>query len=532
MININETHDQNLKSWVESANDPNTDFPIQNLPFGCFQMTTLSDFGRKMTERLKNFTGSESDLKEASRMMMADVKVGDSLDDILKNFGFSLSEGESFKDIIDMDRSEMSEAKILEIMKDKVLNLDMYKRGFGVAIGDQVFDLQRYMAEGHMDEVLEALTFSKLLANDDIERQTLIIKKTIFGLSGMGSIIRKELVRVFNENADEETQKKIQGFLIPMSDLEMVPNNDIKNYTDFYCSIFHATNVGKIFRPDNPLLPNYKYIPIGYHGRASSIVPTGTDIKRPKGQNRSDTEKPPVYIPSKALDYEMEVGFFVGKGTQMGDTIPLEKAEEHIFGLCLVNDWSARDVQGWEAQPLGPFLGKSFATTISSFAVTMEALAPFRVPAFERPDEDPEPLDYLSDETNEKTGGIDLKLEVYIQTKKMRDENVEPHLLSRSNLKDLYWTIGQMLTHHASNGCNLQTGDLMASGTVSGKEDDERGCLLEITKRGKEPIELPNGEVRRFLEDYDEIIMKGFCEREGFRRIGFGECRGMVLPSD
>ena len=279
-------------------------------------------------------------------------------------------------------------------------------------------------------------------------------------------------------------------------------------------------------------MPNYKWIPIGYHGRASSIVTSGTDFKRPKGQNRSDAEKPPVYIPSKAFDYEMEVGFFVGKGNELGETVDIKDAEDHIFGLCLVNDWSARDIQGWEYQPLGPFLGKSFATTVSPFVVTMEALAPFRVPAFEREEDDPKPLPYLSAEQNEKFGGLDIKLEVYIQTKKMREDGDKPHLLSRSNLKDLYWTIGQMLTHHASNGCNLQVGDLMATGTMSGKEDSERGCLLEMTKRGSEPIELPNGEIRKFLEDYDEIIMKGFCEKEGFRRIGFGECRGMVLPAD
>jgi fumarylacetoacetase len=287
-----------------------------------------------------------------------------------------------------------------------------------------------------------------------------------------------------------------------------------------------------MFRPDNPLLPNYKYVPIGYHGRASSIVISGTDIKRPKGQNRTDQEAPPVYIPSKNLDYEMEVGFFVGRGNQIGDTIPIAEAEEHIFGLCLVNDWSARDIQGWEYQPLGPFLAKNFATTISPFVVTMEALAPFRTAAFERPEGDPAPLDYLNDEQNQKLGGLDINLEVLIASQKMRDEGIDPMLLSKSNMKDLYWTIGQMLAHHASSGCNLQTGDLIASGTVSGKEKHERGCMLELTWRGKEPITLPTGEERRFLEDGDEVIMRGYCEREGFRRIGFGECRGIILPAD
>jgi fumarylacetoacetase len=296
--------------------------------------------------------------------------------------------------------------------------------------------------------------------------------------------------------------------------------------------MFHATNVGTMFRPDNPLLPNYKFVPIGYHGRASSIVISGTEITRPKGQNRSDSEQPPIFAPCKNLDYEMEVGFFVGQGNQLGEPISIDEAEKHIFGLCLVNDWSARDIQAWEYQPLGPFLAKNFATSVSPFVVTMEALAPFRAPAFARDENDPKPLDYLHSEANEKSGGFDITLEVYLQTEKMRDAQQEPFLLSRSNTKDLYWTIAQMLTHHASNGCNLQTGDLMATGTVSGNSKDARGCLLELTWRGTEPIQLPNGETRRFLEDGDEVIMRGFCEREGFRRIGFGECRGVIVPVD
>jgi fumarylacetoacetase len=343
--------------------------------------------------------------------------------------------------------------------------------------------------------------------------------------------LRRKLIDLLSENASEEIQNKVVQNLHLISDCTFSIPFEIGDYTDFYCSIFHATNVGSMFRPDNPLLPNYKWIPIGYHGRASSIVISVTPVKRPQGQNRTDAEKPPVFIPCKNLDYEMEVGFFVGRGNALGEPVPIEKAEEHIFGLCLVNDWSARDIQAWEYQPLGPFLAKNFATTVSPFVVTMEALAPFRVPAFERDKDDPQPLGYLSDETNRKFGGIDVHLEVYIQTEKMRAENIEPFLLSRSNMKDLYWTIGQMLTHHASNGCNLQTGDLMATGTVSGRGKDERGCLLELTWRGKEPIGLPSGEERRFLEDGDEIIMKGFCEREGFRRIGFGECRGRILPA-
>lgn len=433
MHEINETHDPNLKSWVESANDPNTDFPIQNLPF-C-----------------------------------------------------------------------------------------LYSRGgsppqLGIVIGNLVASMEILV-----QEVFDESYFAFLPGKPyDLKR---IDPETTAGL-------RKELSEIFREDFVFAERELIAQTMVPISEATFHPACEIGDYTDFYCSIFHATNVGSMFRPDNPLLPNYKYVPIGYHGRASSIVISGTDIRRPKGQNRTDQEAPPVFIPCKSLDYEMEVGFFVGRGNELGTSIPIADAEQHIFGVCLVNDWSARDIQAWEYQPLGPFLAKNFATTISPFVVTMEALAPFRTKAFERDPDDPQPLDYLNDEQNQKFGGLDINLEVYIQTEKMRNENIEPHRLSLSNTKDLYWTIGQMLTHHASGGCNLQTGDLLASGTVSGKEKSERGCLLELTWRGTEPIDLPSGEQRRFLEDGDEIIMKGYCEREGFRRIGFGECRGRILPAD
>ena len=423
MYEINETHAPDLKSWIESANAPDTDFPIQNLPF-CV---------------------------------------------------FSENKSDEFK--------------------------------LGVAIGDYILDL-----DWLREDVLEGdywISFDGKIS--DIRQDRL-------------SRLRYELTTLLSDKYPKEKRSYVEDALILRSEVSFVPPFQIGDYTDFYCSIFHATNVGAMFRPDNPLLPNYKYIPIGYHGRASSIVISGTDVKRPNGQNRSDAEKPPVFMPAKNLDY--------GKGNNLGDTIPIESAEEHIFGLCLVNDWSARDIQAWEYQPLGPFLAKNFATTISPFVVTMEALAPFRVSAFEREEGDPQPLDYLNGEANQKSGGFDIKLEVYIQTPKMLEAGEEPFLLSRSNMKDLYWTIGQMLAHHASNGCNLQTGDLMATGTVSGREKTERGCLLELTWRGTQPIELPNGETRRFLEDGDEIIMHGFCEREGFRRIGFGTCRGRILPAD
>jgi fumarylacetoacetase len=303
----------------------------------------------------------------------------------------------------------------------------------------------------------------------------------------------------------------------------------ICDYTDFYASIYHATNVGSMFRPDNPLLPNYKWLPIGYHGRASSIVPSGTAIHRPSGQIKPPDAGKPIFGPSKRLDYELEVGVFIGDGNELGHPIPINEAEQHAFGFCLVNDWSARDIQAWEYQPLGPFLAKNFATTISPWIVTMEALAPYRTRSFQRPNGDPAPLPYLDGNDNRQHGGIDLNLEVLIATKKMRDENLAPHRISRGNFRDMYWTVAQFITHHASNGCNLQPGDLLASGTVSGPEKDSRGCLLEMTWGGKEPLELPSGEKRAFVEDGDEIIMRGYCEREGAARIGFGECRGTIV---
>ncbi|MBA3335601.1 MAG: fumarylacetoacetase [Acidobacteria bacterium] len=437
----NKTHDQNLKSWVESANALDTDFPIQNLPFCVF----------------------------ARGCTYENVRVG-------------------------------------------------------VAIGNFVLDVYACYECCLFDD--ESFTIAIAASNYCLDHS--VMKKN----ANLQKAFRSRLVEILSADADEETQKQVKRNLIPMDEVDFYMPAHIGDYTDFYCSIFHASNVGAMFRPDNPLLPNYKFVPIGYHGRASSIVVSGTEITRPKGQNRTDPDAPPVYVSCKNLDYEMEVGFFIGKGNELGETISIEEAEEHIFGLCLVNDWSARDVQAWEYQPLGPFLAKSFATSVSPFVVTMEALAPFRTNAFARDEKDPQPLDYLSSEVNEKNGGFDITLEVYLQTEKMRDENAEPFLLSRSNTIDLYWTPAQMLTHHASNGCNLQTGDLMATGTVSGDSKDARGCLLELTWRGKEPIQLPNGEERRFLEDGDEVIMKGFCEREGFRRIGFGECRGVILPSE
>jgi fumarylacetoacetase len=285
-----------------------------------------------------------------------------------------------------------------------------------------------------------------------------------------------------------------------------------------------------LFRPNHPLLPNYKYSPIGYHGRASSLVPSGTPVRRPSGQTR-DGEADPKFGPTKALDYEAELGFFVGAGNWLGETIPIDEAEEHIFGICLVNDWSARDIQAWEYQPLGPFLAKSFATSLSPWVVTMEALAPFRPAAFARAEGDPAPLPYLFSRSERENGGLDLWLEVSLLSVRMREAGIDPVVLGRSNFRDMYWTMAQMLTHHASNGCNLRPGDLLASGTVSGAGKTARGCLLELTSRGKDPVTLPTGEQRKFLEDGDEVILRGFCERDGFRRIGLGSCRGTILPA-
>ncbi|MBI5471210.1 MAG: fumarylacetoacetase, partial [Ignavibacteriae bacterium] len=328
--------------------------------------------------------------------------------------------------------------------------------------------------------------------------------------------------------SDASERAKVERCLVPIEEVEMQLPVAIGDYSDFYASIYHATNVGSMFRPDNPLLPNYKHVPIGYHGRASSIVVSGTNIKRPDGQTKTDAADTPTFGPSAQLDYELEVGFFVGPGNEIGKPIPINEAEDHIFGLCLVNDWSARDIQKWEYQPLGPFLSKSFATTISPWIVTLEALEPFRCPAFNRSANDPPSLPYLTSQTHSSFGGVDLKLDVFITTQDMRERKIEPMLVSSGTFADMYWTIGQMLTHHTSNGCNLRPGDLLASGTVSGPTKESRGCLLERTWRGSEPLQLPSGEIRKFLENGDEVVIRGFCSREGYVQIGFGECRGRV----
>jgi fumarylacetoacetase len=332
-------------------------------------------------------------------------------------------------------------------------------------------------------------------------------------------------------SADVPESSRCHDCLRTLASVELLLPVDVGDYTDFYASIYHATNIGRLFRPDNPLLPNYKHVPIAYHGRASSIVRSGTAVRRPLGQRRPPDADAPSFGPSRSLDYELEVGLIVGTGNEAGERIAIDEADAHIFGVALVNDWSARDVQAWEYQPLGPFLSKSFATSVSPWIVTLDALAPFRAPAFERAADDPQPLSYLIDDEDQLHGGIDLRLEVLLRTELMRRDGAEPVRVSRQSFLDMYWTPAQMLTHHASNGCPLRPGDLLASGTVSGPDKDAAGCLLEMTRRGERPLELPGGETRAFLEDGDEVILRGYCEAPGRRRIGLGACSGIVEPA-
>lgn len=394
----------------------------------------------------------------------------------------------------------------------------------GVAIGDQVLNLQGcYQAD----------LFATLAEATRVACAAVTLNPIMALGAACWSPLRAQLSELLRADhpraADHECALK--PHLLPMTEVSMLKPASIGNYTDFYASIDHATNVGRLFRPENPLLPNYKYVPIGYHGRASSICVSGTAVKRPAGQFLPLPGGPPRFAPTEALDYELEAGFFVGPGNRLGEPIAIDQAAAHLFGICLLNDWSARDIQSWEYQPLGPFLAKSFATTISPWVVTMEALAPFRKPAFTRPSEDPAPLPYLDSEQDRLQGGIDVVLEVYLRSARMRAADMDAVRLSRGNLGSLYWTPAQLLTQHASNGCNLQPGDLFASGTVSGPEDHARGSLLEITKRGRDPVALPTGEFRGFLEDGDEITLRGYCERDGFIRIGLGECTGTITEN-
>ena len=411
-------------SWVESANQPRTDFPLPNLPYGVFG----------------------------------------------------------------------KDARI------------------GIAIGDFILDLR-------------ASTEAGLLNGLAPETAHACMADSLNALLALGpahwSPLRRRLTELLKESSPQRPQA--EPLLIPRAGATMHLPALIGDYTDFFTSVHHATNVGNLFRPGNPLAPNYKYLPIGYHGRSSSIVVSGTPIRRPAGQTQQAQ-----FGPSRALDYELEIGVFAGPGNRLGEPVPIGQARSHIFGLCLLNDWSARDIQVWESQPLGPFLGKSFATSISPWVVPLEALEPFRAPAFARPAGDPVLLPYLDSPEDQAAGGIDITVEVWLTSQRMRAAGIEPLRLSRGNFRDTYWTIAQMLAHHTSNGCNLRPGDLFGSGTVSGPTRDSLGCLLELTRRGTEPFRLPTGEERCYLEDGDEVILRAYCEREGCVRIGFGDCRGTV----
>jgi fumarylacetoacetase len=434
-FSLNQTHDPHTQSWVESANDPETDFPLQNLPFGVFRRRGTNEPPR-----------------------------------------------------------------------------------IGVAIGDQILDLAACSSQG-------------LLGTGEASTQA-CQEPALNGLMAMGqsadSALRYALHGLLAQGNAREAATA-QNF-ISIADAELFVPAHIGGYTDFYASIHHATNVGRLFRPENPLLPNYKHVPIAYHGRASSIVVSGTPVVRPSGQQRSG-ENPPVYAPSRRLDYELEAGFYIGTGNPLGTTIPVAEASQHVFGFGLVNDWSARDLQAWEYQPLGPFLGKNFATSVSPWVVTAEALAPFHAPASPRPEGDPPPLAYLLAGDDQQQGALSIELEVLIASAKMREQGIAPHRLSRVNFNTMYWTPAQMVAHHASNGCNLEPGDLLASGTVSGPTPDSLGSLLEISQGGREAVALPGGETRTFLEDGDEVTLRGRCSAPGFRSIGFGGCRGVVLPA-
>lgn len=421
MNSIDETHDPALKSWVDSANDPATEFPIQNLPFGRFRRA--------------------------------------------------------------------GEAGALRI---------------GVAIGTQILDLA---AAG----LIDTDDMNRLMAASPDDRRRL----------------RRSISTFLRDRAIDQ---KARDCLVAQSGAEMGLPCNIGDYTDFYTSIHHATTVGKQFRPENPLLPNYKWVPIGYHGRASSIGVSGESFPRPNGQIKSPDAEAPSVGPTRRLDYELEIGVFIGTPNERGEAVSMDEAESRVFGMALFNDWTARDIQPWEYQPLGPFLSKNFASTLSPWIVTTEALAPFRS-AFVRPAGDPQPLPYLDSAINRECGAFDIQLEVWLQTPKMREAGVAGERLVRSNFNDAYWTVAQMVAHHTVNGCNLQSGDLFGTGTLSGPHANQAGSLLELCEGGKKPIHLANGETRTFLEDGDCIVFRGHCERDGARRIGFGECRGTVLPA-
>lgn len=389
----------------------------------------------------------------------------------------------------------------------------------GVAIGDQVLDL------GALDR-LAVLSGEAALACRSAAGSTLNHFMSLGEKSW--SALRLALSRALREGSPYEAQ--LRPCLIAQSAVEYALPAHIGDYTDFYTSVYHATNIGRQFRPDNPLLPNYKWVPIGYHGRASSIAVSGHAFPRPVGQLMPPGALAPILAPCKRMDYELEMGIFVGTGNASGTRIDIEDAESHVFGLCLLNDWSARDIQGWEYQPLGPFLSKNFASTISPWIVTLEALAPYRS-AWTRATDDPQPLPYLDSPSLRREGAFDIELEVLIDTEKMRAQSLAPHRICLTSYRHAYWAIAQLVAHHTVNGCNLQPGDLLGTGTLSGPTASEAGALIELTVGGKQPIALPGGESRAFLEDGDRITLRAHCDKAGAARIGFGTCTGTVLPA-
>ena len=392
----------------------------------------------------------------------------------------------------------------------------------GVAIGDQVLDLAAAAQAGGWSAEVAALLVP--LAAGDLN-----------AVMAQGSAARRALRSALQAalKTGSTQQAALAACLIAQAEVEFSLPCTVQDYTDFYTGIHHATAVGKLFRPDNPLLPNYKWVPIGYHGRASSLVVSGTPIRRPNGQFKlpgTPEGAAPDFGPCRRLDYELELAAYVGRANALGEPVPIGEAEEHLFGLGLLNDWSARDLQAWEYQPLGPFLSKNFGSVLSPWIVTMEALAPFRQP-FTRPEGDPQPLPYLDSAANREAGAFDIQLQVRLQTARMRAAGEPAVALMQSNFRDAYWTLAQLIAHHTVNGCNLNPGDLLGSGTLSGPQPGQGGSLLELTNGGKQPITLPNGETRTFLQDGDSVELHAWCEREGAARIGFGTCAGMILPA-
>ena len=385
----------------------------------------------------------------------------------------------------------------------------------GMAIGDLILDLSDIAGLLELEAATAARLAGQATLNDLLER-------------GADSL-RALRQGVFKLLTEEDKKSAVEPALYKARDCTMHVPVTVGDYTDFYSGIHHAENIGALFRPDNPLLPNYKYVPIGYHGRSSSIRLSGIDVKRPNGQKKPPEDgAPPPFGPADRLDYELEMAIWVGKGNALGHPIPIGEAEEHIAGISILNDWSARDIQAWEYQPLGPFLAKNFHSTISPWIVTMDALAPFRVAQPARPAGDPKPLDYLYDEHDQATGAFDITMEVYLATAKMREDGEEPHKLSSGPMTAMYWTAAQLVTHHSSSGCNLRSGDLLGTGTLTSGEEGGEGSLIELTEGGKKAITLPNGETRKFLEDGDEVIITAHAEKPGFARIGLGECRAII----